>query len=151
MLDPIVKTVEVPWSQDEAFDVFVTDMGTWRPLDKRAMSMQDGESAEKLRVEPTEAGKIVEISEEGTEHHWGTITSYDPPDSVTIDFHMGLPPESASVIEVQFTSLGDEQTRVELTQRNWEAFGEMAEMMRENYDSSWGLLFEQAYKSACTP
>lgn len=149
MLDPVVKTVNVSCSQETAFNVFVDEMGRWWPLDKRAMSMQDGESAEELSVDPSEGGKIVEVSDTGTEHHWGTITSYDPPGSVTMDFHMGLPPESASVVEVQFTPLETEQTRVELTHRNWEAFGNMAEMMRENYESSWGLIFEEAYKSAC--
>ena len=68
---------------------------------------------------------------------------------MSIDFHMGLPAESASLAEVRFTALGDEKTRVELTHSNWEAFGEMAEMMRGGYGSGWVIIFEQAYKSAC--
>ena len=62
---------------------------------------------------------------------------------------MGMPAESASLVEVQFTALENERTRVELTQSNWEVFGEMAEMMRGGYDSGWVIIFEQAYKSAC--
>ena len=62
---------------------------------------------------------------------------------------MGLPPENASLVEVRFVTLGTERTRVELTQSNFEAFGDMAEMMHGGYGSSWGLIFEQAYKSAC--
>ncbi len=150
MLDPIIKTIEVPCSQQKAFGVFVNEMGSWWPLDKRSMSlMQGGKPAKSLRVEAKQGGKIVEIGSDDTEHLWGTIKSYDPHDFVSMDFHMGLPPENASLVEVRFTALGEEQTRVELTQSNWEAFGDMAEMMRDGYGSGWVIIFEEAYKSAC--
>ena len=129
--------------------MFVTEMGSWWPLDKRSMSMHAGKSAKSLRVEPRQGGRIVEIGYDDTEHHWGTITSYDPHDAVTMDFHMGLPPENASLVGVRFTALGNERTRVELTQSNWEAFGDMAEMMRGGYGSGWVIIFEEAYNSAC--
>lgn len=150
MLDPIIKTIEVPCSQEKAFGVFVTEMGSWWPLDKRSMSlMKGGKPAKSLRVDAKHGGKIVEIGHDDTEHHWGTIKSYDPHDALSMDFHMGLPPENASLVEVRFTALGNERTRVELTQSNWEAFGDMAEMMRGGYGSGWVIIFEQAYKSAC--
>ncbi len=149
MLDPIIKTIEVPCSQEAAFRVFVHEMGSWWPLDRRSMSMRSGKPAKSLRVEPNQGGKIVEIGHDDTEHLWGTITSYDPNDSVSMDFHMGMPPDSASLVEVRFVALGDQQTRVELTQSNWEAFGDMAEMMRNGYGSGWVIIFEEAFKSAC--
>ncbi len=34
MLDPIVKTIEVPCSQAKAFDVFLNEMDSWWPLGK---------------------------------------------------------------------------------------------------------------------
>ena len=66
-----------------------------------------------------------------------------------MDFHIGLPPANASLVEVRFTVLDADRTRVELTQSNWEAFGDMAEMMRGGYGSGWVIIFVQAYKSAC--
>ena len=149
MLDPIVKTIEVPCSQEKAFSVFVNEMGSWWPLHKRSVSMISGKPAKSLRIEPKQGGKIVEIGHDGTEHLWGTIRSYDPNDSISMDFHIGMPAESASLVEVRFTALGRERTRVELTQSNWEAFGELAEMMRGGYGSGWIIIFEQAYQSAC--
>lgn len=149
MLDPIVKTIEVPCSQEKAFKVFVNDMGNWWPLDKRCMSMKDGQSAKSLQVEAKLGGKIVEISQDDTEHFWGTFKTFNPHDSVSMNFHMGMPPENASLVEVQFTALGAEQTRVQLTQSNFEAFGDMAEMMRGGYGSGWVIIFEESYKSAC--
>ncbi len=150
MLDPIVKTIEVPCSQEKAFKVFVHEMGSWWPLDKRSMSlMHSGQPAKTVRVEARQGGKIVEIGPDDSEHHWGTFKTFDPHDSVTMDFHMGLPPDSASLVEVRFTVLDDNRTRVELTQSNWEAFGDMAEMMYRGYGSGWVIIFEEAYKSAC--
>lgn len=149
MLDPINYTIEVPCSQGKAFGVFVNEMGSWWPLDKRSMSVMDGQSAKSLSIEAKQGGKIVETSSDDTEYHWGTIKSYDPHDSISMDFHMGLPAENASLVEVRFTALENERTRVELTQSNWEAFGDMAEMMRGGYGSGWVIIFEQAFKSAC--
>ena len=151
MLDPIIKTIEVPCSQEQAFAVFVNDMGSWWPLDKRSMSLMqgDGKPAKSLQVEAKLGGKIVEIGHDDAEYHWGTIKSYDPHAALSLDFHMGLPPENASLVEVRFTELGNERTRVELTHSNWEAFGDMAEMMRGGYGSGWVIIFEQSYKSAC--
>jgi len=129
--------------------VFVNEMGSWWPLHKRSVSMLSGKPAKSLRIESKRGGRIVEIGHDGTEHLWGTIRSYDPNDSISMDFHIGMPAESASLVEVRFTALGRERTRVELTQSNWEAFGELAEMMRGGYGSGWIIIFEQAYQSAC--
>jgi uncharacterized protein YndB with AHSA1/START domain len=149
VLDPIIKTIEVPCNQKKAFVVFVNEMGSWWPLDKRSMSMKSGKPAKSLRIDPRQGGKIVEIGHDDTEHLWGTIKAYHPHDSISMDFHMGLPAENASLVEVRFTALGNERTRVELTQSNWEAFGDLAEMMRGGYGSGWVIIFEKAYKSAC--
>jgi len=150
MLDPVVKTIEVPCGQKKAFTVFVSGMPSWWPLNKRSMSLKTtGKPAKSLRIEAKEGGQIVEIANDDSELLWGTITAYDPYDLLRMDFHMGMPPENASVVEVTFAALDEKRTRVVLTQSNWEAFGDMAEMMRGGYGSSWGLIFEEAYKSAC--
>ncbi len=150
MLEPMDFTIEVPCGQEKAFSVFVNDMGSWWPLDKRSMSiMSVGEPPKSLSIEPKQDGRIVEIAADDTEFHWGTITSYDPHDGLDMDFHMGLPPQNASLVEVRFTALDEERTRVVLTHSNFEAFGDMAEMMRGGYSSGWVIIFEEAYTSAC--
>lgn len=150
MLDPIISTIDVPCSQEKAFRVFAEDMASWWPLDKRSMSlMKTGKPAKTVRVDAKPGGQIVEIWHDDTELLWGTIKEYDPHSWITMDFHMGLPPETSSLVEVKFTALGNELTRVELTHSKWEGFGDMAEMMRDGYSSGWVLIFEEGYKSAC--
>ncbi len=56
----------------------------------------------------------------------------------------------ASLVEVRFSVVADSRTRVVLTQSNWEAFGDAAEAMRGGYGSSWGMIFEEGFKNACS-
>jgi hypothetical protein len=154
MLDPIIKTIEVPCSQEKAFDVFVNEMDSWWPLGKFTVSAYGGAPAKAIRVEAKQGGKIVEIGPNGAEYLWGTIKSYDPHDFVSMDFHIAPPgdetADSRSLIEVRFTALGNTRTRVVLTQSNWEAFGEKAAMLRDlGYGKAWVAIFEGAYKAAC--
>jgi Activator of Hsp90 ATPase homolog 1-like protein len=150
MIEPLIKTIEVPCGQAEAFRVFVHEMGSWWPLAKRSMSLKAvGKPAKSLKVEPHLGGRIIEIGPDGTEHHWGTIRAIDPHNSVAMDFHMGMPPEQASLVEVVFVSMGEDRTRVTLTQSNWEGFGDMAEMLRMHYGTGWDIIFAQSYFAAC--
>jgi len=149
MLDPIVRVIEVPCSQQKAFNVFVSEMHNWWPLEKFSVSALEGKQAKGLRVNPKVGGQIVEIGHDNTEHLWGTITTFNPYDALSLDFHIAEPSTSASHVEVTFTVLAEERTRVELTQSNWEAFGDKAEMMRGGYGTGWSEIFERQYKAAC--
>ena len=150
-LPPIVKTIDVPCDQARAFDIFVGGMPGWWPLDKRSMSLMwnNGKPAANLKVEPRKGGRIVETSPDGDEYHWGTITVYDPHDRLKLDFHMGLTPDTASLVEVDFHALDTGGTRVVLTQSRWEAFGDLAADMYGGYGSSWAMIFEEGYAAAC--
>lgn len=149
MLDPVVSRIEVACDQKTAFTIFVEQMGAWWPLAKRSMSMHAGHPPKALRTDPRPGGKIIETAFDDAEHHWGTFKRVDRHDFVSMDFHMGLPPETASLVEIRFTPLSDKHTEVVLTQSNWEGFGNLAEMMRGSYGSSWALIFEDAFRNAC--
>jgi hypothetical protein len=148
MLEPVISRIEVPCSQQQAFEIFM-EMGSWWPLHKRSMSLKNGQPAKCLNVDAQMGGKIVEIGHDDAEYHWGTFKTLAPHSLITMDFHMGMPADKASLVEVRFTLLGENRTEVVLTQSNWEAFGDMAEMLRGGYGSSWGLIFEEAYGNAC--
>lgn len=152
-LPPLVKSVEVPCGQTMAFDVFIEQMGSWWPLGMFSVSKMSGVEVKELRVEAKVGGRIVEHSSDGKEHHWGTIKVYDPHDFVSMDFHIvhpDFPPGDFSLVEVRFTAIDEGRTFVELTQTNWETFGEMAEGIRGGYDKGWSMIFEQKYKAACS-
>lgn len=153
MLDPIVKTVDVPCSQERAFTIFLHEMDSWWPLGKFTVSAMGGAPAKAIRVDAKRGGQIVEIGPTGTEYLWGTIKSYDPHDSVSFDFHFAPPGQQVdarTLVDVRFTALGKARTRVVLTQSNWEAFGDQAAMLRDKgYGTAWVAIFDGAYKKAC--
>ena len=50
-LEPIVRTIEVPCSQEDAFRIFL-EMKSWWPLGKLTTSAIGGAPAKSIRVEP---------------------------------------------------------------------------------------------------
>src|SRR6266702_6597401 len=92
MLEPLVKTIEVPCNQKKAFTVFM-DMGSWWPKDKFATSVMRGQTVKALRVDAREGGQIVEVASDGHEQLWGTIKTYDPYGYLNMDFHIPHPTE----------------------------------------------------------
>ncbi len=149
MPDPIVKTIEVPCSQERAFSVFVNEISIWWPLGRYSLSARSGEVSKSLHIEPKQGGKIVEVAYDDTEHLWGTVKSYEPYASLSMVWHPGDSTKSASLIELQFVVLGTERTRVKLTESNWEAHRKTAEIRGGRHGDGWVLIFEQAFKSAC--
>ena len=149
MLDPIVKSVEVPCTCEQAFNIFINDVSSWWPLDKNSVSAMNGNVAKKVVIEAHTGGRVYEIGHDDQEHHWGTVTQHDPYNSFTMDWHIGLSAESPSEVSVVFTDAGSGKTKVELTHSRWESFGDKAEDMRNGYNSGWVGVFEEAYKQAC--
>ncbi len=149
MLDPVTKTIEVPCSQKFAFDTFVNKVDGWWPLDKNSVSAMNGEVARSVAIEPKLGGEVYEIGHDGQRHDWGSVTEYQPYSSLTLDWHIGLPAENASVVSIKFTAIDEKRTRVELTHSRWEVFGDKADAMRAGYDQGWVGVFETAYKNAC--
>jgi hypothetical protein len=149
MLDSLVKKIDVPCSQEKAFDIFVNAMSSWWPLDRFTMSAHDGKVPKSLTVDAKEGGQIVEIGHDDTEHLWGTIKTYDPFGYLAMHMHMGMPP-CDSLVEIKFQAVSDHQTQVELTHSNWEAYGEMADMMYNGYGTGWTVIFEEEFKAACS-
>lgn len=84
---------------------------------------------------------------------WGTFRSYDPFSYLDLDFHIPHPSEESpgfSTVEVRFKPLAEDRTEVELTQSNWEALGDVAEMVQGGYGKAWVMIFDEAFKAACT-
>jgi len=151
MIEALVKTIEVPCNQKQAFTVFL-DMGSWWPKHKFSTAVMRGQTVQALRVDARKGGTIVEIGSDGHAQRWGTIKAYDPYSYLNMDFHIPHPSEKkpgVSTVEVRFTALGENRTRVELKQSNWEALGDVAKMVQGGYRQAWVMIFEGAYKAAC--
>jgi uncharacterized protein YndB with AHSA1/START domain len=136
-LAPLVKTVRVPTSPERAFELFTKDMSAWWPL--RTHSIGE-EKATEVRFEGAVGGRIVEYGDDGPLGYWGTVSDWDPPQTVSFTWHPGSDPKQAGHITVTFRPV-DGGTEVELTHTGWERRPDGAEA-RESYVSGWDYVLD---------
>jgi uncharacterized protein YndB with AHSA1/START domain len=126
---PIQKTVLVPLPVEKAFLLFTDGIDSWWPFDSHSIG---GEQVETAVLEPVEGGRLYERHADGTEHDWGEVTAWDPPNRFALDWRV-TPNVIGTEVEVRFTPESD-GTRVELEHRGWEHCGPGS---RESYSSGW--------------
>jgi hypothetical protein len=143
-IEPVVKSLLVRTSAERAFDVFTAGIDRWWP---RATHSVSREQAIQVVFESRHGGSIHEIREDGARFEWGRVTQWDPPRGVRFTWYPGREAASAQLVEVRFETV-DAGTRVTLTHTGWEALGEDARTMRDNYDGGWDLVFTKCFGGA---
>lgn len=136
-LAPLVKSVWVPTSPQRAFDLFTRELSAWWPL--RTHSVGE-EKATEVRLEGAVGGRIVEYGESGPLEYWGTVSDWDPPQTVSFSWHPGSDPKQAGHVTVTFRPV-DDGTVVELTHTGWERRPDGA-AARAGYDSGWDYVLD---------
>ena len=126
------KTVTVALPQREAFELFTDGLATWWPFESHSVS---DERPETVVFEPKTGGRVYDRLASGEEHDWATVTAWDPPEHLAVDWHVS-PGQPATQLEVRFAPEG-EGTRVELTHGGWERYGAEAAESYGNYNGGW--------------
>ena len=143
VIDAVRKEVFVPGTPDRAFRIFTEGVGTWWPLLTHSVG---AESAVSVTMDCRHGGRIVERVADGTEHVWGTIAIWDPPDRVGFTWHPGRPGDNPTQVEVTFAADGD-GTRVVLEHRGWERWADGARY-RANYETGWNPVLARFVEAA---
>ncbi len=149
MTDPIVKTIIVDCDAATAFEVFVTRIAGWWPLDGHTASAADGKAAQAVTIEPRVGGAFYETTHDGGRNEWGEVLEYDPGRRIATTWHPGNNKDAPTHLAVDFEDHGANETRVTLTHSGWEIWGEKADEMRENYDKGWNFVFGERYMGGC--
>lgn len=140
-LEPVVKTLVVPLSVEDAFDLFTAHMTSWWPLESHSVFL---DRAERVSF-PEEAGQpITEYSSDGRTTVWGTLVSRKRPSSLSFSWHPGRPAETAQTVDISF-SQSDGGTEVVLIHSGWDILGDKAGEARAGYDPGWDLVLIQCY------
>jgi uncharacterized protein YndB with AHSA1/START domain len=127
------KVVTVNCSVENAFRVFTEELAEWWP--HKSHSVEE-ENVETVIFECRLGGRFYERAVNGTEHTWGTIRVWDPPNRVVYSWHPGRGEETAQEVELPFPPDG-EATRVALVHTGWEVLGDgMAEVVA-SYETGW--------------
>ena len=132
MTEPIVLEFSVASSPERAFRVWTEECARWWPS-SHCMSGQTGFD---VVFEPHPGGRIYERGADGTEHDWGRVEVWDPPDRLRYSWHIFLEPERATTVEVTFAATG-EGTLVRLENGGFDVFGEGADERADRVGSAW--------------
>jgi DNA-binding transcriptional ArsR family regulator len=135
----VAKTVRVNAPAAVAFEVFIDQQ--WWPVATHHLAQPAGIEA---ILEPFAGGRWYERGADGTETDWGTVLVWQPPHRLVLTFQVSArwayedDPDRAAQIEVTFTPEGPGVTRVDLTHRRLERYGDQAERMRRILDEKGG-------------
>ena len=141
MIDPVVVDVTIQREPEKAFELFTSRIADWWPLDTHSLGAADKKRPATVVMEPHEGGRIYEVSDDGVERIWGSVTDWRPGDHVAFTWHVGRAPEDATKISVKFRPADSGGTHITLTHDNWHALGDEARSMRDQYSAGWtGLL-----------
>ena len=153
---PVVRrSITVRASAERAFEVFTSDMGSWWPRDHHI-----GKSPMKdIVFEEREGGRIYTQQMDGTDCDWGSVLAWDPPRRVLFAWRITnswtYEPDlwKSSEVEVRFTPLGDDSTRVDLEHRHLERHGPGFEAMHKGVDSpnGWTIVLDLYAASLAKP
>lgn len=140
-IEPIVLSIDVAATAEEAFERFTAGFGEWWPVATHSLSRTE---ATRCVLEARVGGRVYERAEDGAEHRWGTVTAVAPGASLAFTWHPGREPASAQWVELRFEGLA-QGSRVTLTHGGWDALGEIAPIMRREYVPGWRHVFGHLY------
>lgn len=138
MIDPVEKSVEVEWDVEAAFQKFTAGIAGWWPIKTHSVGRDE---AEEVVFETRLGGRLFERQSDGSEAEWATVREWDPPHGFVLAWYPARTPDEAQQLEVRFEANGS-GTRVDLKHSGWEALGEKAQEVRDNYDGGWLKVLE---------
>jgi uncharacterized protein YndB with AHSA1/START domain len=140
--DPTVTvSTEVDAPIARAFHVFTAEIATWWDDDKHILEVP----LETMIFEPFVGGNIIDRGIDGSECRWARVLAWEPPNRVCFSWDINVrweietDPTLASEIEIAFSELGPERTRVTLTHSHLERHGDGWEGMRHAVAGGWSL------------
>lgn len=132
MTEPIALEFTVSAPPERAFLVWTDECSRWWP---QSHSMS-GQSGFDVVFEPRAGGRIYEIGADGSEHDWGEVEIWEPPQRLRYAWYIFLEPERATTVEVTFVPDTD-GTRVRLVNSGFEVFGDGAGDRVMRVGSAW--------------
>lgn len=148
MVEPIIKEIRVSVPPSRAFEVFTAQMAQWWPLDSHSHSAGSlGKPAQSITIEPVVGGALVEGMHDGTTSQWGTVQTWDPPQTVAFTWHPGRSTEDQTLVTVTFEPV-DGGTLVRLVHSGWDNLGTEGGKLHHQYDSGWDQVFGQYFAQA---
>ena len=104
-----------------------------------------------VTFEPRVGGRIFERAPDGAEFDWGEVVQWDPPTRLGYLWHIRADRTEATDVEVTFTPLGPDSTRMDIVQSGWERLGDRAQSRRDGNDKGWRGLLPRFLAACASP
>jgi uncharacterized protein YndB with AHSA1/START domain len=136
LIEPIRLAFDVACPPAEAWAAWTERIGRWWPADHTVSAEPDLQ----VTLESGVGGRIFERTAGGDEHDWGEVTVWEPPSRLAYLWHLRRDRGDATEVEIRFTRLGPESTRVEIEHRGWERLGAEGVTWRDRNYGGWSTL-----------
>ncbi len=149
MIDPIRKTVIVPLTARDAFDLFTKEIDAWWPKDTYSVAADErsGQSVT-VHIEGGAGGRITERHPDGSETTWARITTWEPGERLSLEWHPNRDPQEATQVDVVFQQ-EESGTRVDLVHDGFDRLGESGATMCDRYDQGWNDVLGRCFRGHC--
>jgi uncharacterized protein YndB with AHSA1/START domain len=135
---PVLKTIDVNAPPARAFAMF--SAFRWWPKSHSILTSKSPQAA--VVLEPKSGGRWYERGEDGSECDWGNVVTWDPPKRLLLNWQLNgnfqYDPKVSSEVEITFTAVVGNKTRVVLEHRLFEMFGEEGKKIRAAVDAPDG-------------
>ncbi len=139
MTDPINKSVTVPLSPDEAFNLFTKGIDTWWPGETHSVSAHNEKAPRKISFAAHKDGDITELTDDGETLIWGKVMAYDPGKFLAFTWFPGKTEAEATVVTVAFKQTED-GTQCDLTHGGFDILGGLADAVSASYLTGWDMV-----------
>lgn len=143
-LSPIVIELDLELSAAAAFDRFTAGFADWWPVSSHSLSRTD---TTRCLLEARTGGRLYEIAPDGTEHVWGHVVALDPGSRIRFTWHPDREAASAQWVEVSFDAAAAGRCHARLRHGGWEALGEIAPILRNQYGPGWQHVFGRLFRA----
>ena len=136
-------TIVVNAPQQRAFEVFIRDFGAFKPPDHNLLAVPIAETV----VETHVGGHIIDRGSDGSECRWARVLAYEPHDRFVFSWDISpywqveTDEDKTSEVEVTFTALAEDRTRVDIEHRHLDRHGDGWTRVRDGVsaDQGWPL------------
>lgn len=128
----VVKSIIVERNAETAFRTWTEQIHLWWP----AGHSRSGDPKTRVFMEGKANGRFYERTSNGDEYEWGAVEVWEPPHMLVFRWYLGSGAERPSRVNVQFVSLGEQRTRIELV-RGPELIGELWASRKGIFHNAW--------------
>lgn len=141
-MQPVVKTMVVRRSPEDAFRLFTAEIARWWPLATHHLSPVPPVAC---AVEPGVGGRIYETAADGSERDWGRVTAWQPPHRFAMAWTVNVAEHEVTEVVVDFAAAA-EGAEIRLEHRGWERLGGgRGAERRAGYEAGWDQVFVGGY------